>query len=59
MAPHPELRHGWPVILAFFFVAVRAWTYGLSAYVAAFQLERGQSSALTSCATCALAIGRK
>ena len=46
--PHPELRHGWPVILACFLVAVHAWTYGfygLSAYVIAFQAERGWSSA--------------
>ena len=53
---HPELRHGWPVILACFFVAVHAWTYGfygLSAYVAAFQLERGWSSTLTAGATSA------
>ena len=56
MTPHPELRHGWPIILACFFVAVHAWTfgfYGLSAYVAALQLERGWSTALTSGATSA------
>lgn len=56
MAVHAELRRGWPVIVACFFVAVHAWTYGfygLSAFVAAFQVERGWSSALTSGATSA------
>jgi predicted MFS family arabinose efflux permease len=44
------------VVLACFLVAVHAWTYGfygLSAYVAAFQRERGWSSAMTSGATAA------
>jgi len=53
---HPELRRSWPVILACFFVAVHAWTYGfygLSAYVAALQVEQGWSTTLTSGATSA------
>ena len=51
-----ELRRHWPVILACFLVAIHAWTYGfygLSAYVAAFQRERGWSNAMTSGATSA------
>jgi len=54
VALHPEFRRGWPVVVACFFVAVHAWTYGfygLSAYVAALRLERGWPSALTSGAT--------
>jgi MFS family permease len=53
---HPELRRSWPVVAACFLVAIHAWTYGfygLSAYVAAFQRERGWSSAFTSGATAA------
>ncbi len=53
---HPELRRSWPVVAACFLVAIHAWTYGfygLSAFVAAFQRERGWSSAMTSGATSA------
>jgi MFS family permease len=56
LTPSAELRRHWPVILACFLVAIHAWTYGfygLSAFVAAFQRERGWSNAMTSGATSA------
>lgn len=53
---HSEFRHGWPVVLACFWVAVFSWGfgfYGQSVYLAALTRSHGWPAALISGATTA------